>query len=100
MDNKEEEHRLIKHRKEKLERIKESRNPYKNNYARTHQCKDVINDESLIDNSNIKAGNVIVGLASFGKTNYEDQYNSGIGSNGLTSARHDVFDKYLKDKFG
>ena len=42
MDNKEEEHRLIKHRKEKLERIKESRNPYKNNYARTHQCKDVI----------------------------------------------------------
>ncbi len=55
--------------------------------------------EDVIDNSNINAGNVIVGLASFGKTNYEDQYNSGIGSNGLTSARHDVFDKYLKDKF-
>ena len=55
--------------------------------------------EDVIDNSNIKTGNVIVGLASFGKTNYEDQYNSGIGSNGLTSARHDVFDKYLKDKF-
>ena len=55
--------------------------------------------EDVIDNSNIKAGNVIVGLSSFGKTNYEDQYNSGIGSNGLTSARHDVFDKYLKDKF-
>ena len=55
--------------------------------------------EDVIDNSNIKAGNVIVGLASFGKTNYEDQYNSGIGSNGLTSARHDVFDKYLKDKY-
>ena len=55
--------------------------------------------EDVIDNSNIKPGNVIVGLASFGKTNYEDQYNSGIGSNGLTSARHDVFDKYLKDKF-
>ncbi len=55
--------------------------------------------EDVIDNSNIKAGNVIVGLASFGKSNYEDQYNSGIGSNGLTSARHDVFDKYLKDKF-
>ena len=55
--------------------------------------------EDVIDNSNIKAGNVIVGLASFGKTNYEDKYNSGIGSNGLTSARHDVFDKYLKDKF-
>ena len=55
--------------------------------------------DDVIDNSNIKAGDVIVGLASFGKTNYEDQYNSGIGSNGLTSARHDVFDKYLKDKF-
>ena len=55
--------------------------------------------QDVIDNSNIKAGNVIVGLASFGKTNYEDQYNSGIGSNGLTSARHDVFDKYLKEKF-
>ena len=55
--------------------------------------------QDVIDNSNIKANNVIVGLASFGKTNYEDQYNSGIGSNGLTSARHDVFNKYLKDKF-
>ena len=55
--------------------------------------------EDVIDNSNIKPGNVIVGLASFGKTSYEDEYNSGIGSNGLTSARHDVFDKYLKDKF-
>ena len=55
--------------------------------------------DDVVDNSNIKAGDVIVGLASFGKTNYEDQYNSGIGSNGLTSARHDVFDKYLKDKF-
>tara|TARA_B100001029_G_scaffold6947_1_gene4918 strand:- start:239 stop:1411 length:1173 start_codon:yes stop_codon:yes gene_type:complete len=55
--------------------------------------------EDVIDNSNIKDGNVIIGLASFGKTNYEDQYNSGIGSNGLTSARHDVFDKYLKDKY-
>ena len=58
-----------------------------------------IKKQDVIDNSNIKANNVIVGLASFGKTNYEDQYNSGIGSNGLTSARHDVFDKYLKDKF-
>jgi len=55
--------------------------------------------QDVIDNSNIKADNIIVGLASFGKTNYEDQYNSGIGSNGLTSARHDVFDKYLKEKF-
>lgn len=55
--------------------------------------------EDVIDNSNIKASNVIVGLASFGKTNYEDQYNSGIGSNGLTSARHDVFEKYLKKRY-
>ena len=55
--------------------------------------------EEVIDNSNIKGGDVIVGLASFGKTTYEDEYNSGIGSNGLTSARHDVFDKYLKIKY-
>ena len=72
MDNKEEEHRLIKHRKEKLERIKESRNPYKNNYARTHQCKDVINDEGLIDNSNIKVS--VLGRMSskrmMGKSNF------------------------------
>jgi len=47
----------------------------------------------VIDNANIKAGNVIVGLASFGQTTYETEYNSGIGSNGLTSARHDVFNK-------
>jgi phosphoribosylformylglycinamidine cyclo-ligase len=45
----------------------------------------------IIDNANIKAGDVIVGLASFGKATYEDQYNGGMGSNGLTSARHDVF---------
>tara|TARA_A100001035_G_scaffold136494_1_gene107414 strand:- start:2555 stop:4021 length:1467 start_codon:yes stop_codon:yes gene_type:complete len=72
MDNKEEEHRLIKHRKEKLERIKESRNPYKNNYARTHQCKDVINDQSLIGNSNIKVS--VLGRMSskrmMGKSNF------------------------------
>ena len=55
--------------------------------------------DEVIDNSNIKNGDVIVGLASFGKTTYEDEYNSGIGSNGLTSARHDVFDKYLKIKY-
>ena len=55
--------------------------------------------DEVIDNSNIKVGDVIVGLASFGKTIYEDEYNSGIGSNGLTSARHDVFDKYLKIKY-
>ena len=58
-----------------------------------------LNKEEVIDNSNIKNGDVIVGLASFGKTTYEDEYNSGIGSNGLTSARHDVFDKYLKIKY-
>ena len=60
-------------------------------------CRLKKND--IIDNSNIKNGDVIVGLASFGKTTYEDEYNSGIGSNGLTSARHDVFDKYLKIKY-
>ncbi len=53
----------------------------------------------VIDNKNIKPGNVIVGLASFGKATYEDEYNGGMGSNGLTSARHDVFAKYLKDKY-
>lgn len=53
----------------------------------------------VIDNSKIRSGNVIVGLASFGKTKYEEEYNSGIGSNGLTSARHDVFQKYLKEKY-
>lgn len=45
----------------------------------------------VIDNANIKAGDVIVGLASFGKATYESEYNGGMGSNGLTSARHDVF---------
>ncbi|HEX8039481.1 MAG TPA: AIR synthase related protein [Chryseosolibacter sp.] len=45
----------------------------------------------VINNANIKAGDVIVGLASFGKATYEDEYNGGMGSNGLTSARHDVF---------
>lgn len=53
----------------------------------------------VIDNSNIKAGDVIVGLSSFGQATYEKEYNGGMGSNGLTSARHDVFDKYLADKF-
>lgn len=47
----------------------------------------------VIDNKNIQPGDVIVGLASYGKTNYEDGYNGGMGSNGLTSARHDVFHK-------
>ena len=48
---------------------------------------------------NIKDGNVIVGLASFGLASYESEYNSGIGSNGLTSARHDIFANYLADKY-
>ncbi len=55
--------------------------------------------EDVIDNANIKAGDVIVGLASFGQANYEKEYNGGMGSNGLTSARHDVFHKYLAEKF-
>lgn len=48
---------------------------------------------------NIQPGDVIVGLASFGQTTYEDEYNGGMGSNGLTSARHDVFSKYLAEKY-
>ena len=53
----------------------------------------------VIDNANIKAGDVIVGLASFGQAKYETSYNGGMGSNGLTSARHDVFDNYLAQKY-
>ena len=53
----------------------------------------------VIDNANIKPGNVIVGLASFGQATYENAYNGGMGSNGLTSARHDVFSKYLVEKY-
>jgi len=53
----------------------------------------------VIDNANIKAGDVIVGLESFGQSTYETEYNGGMGSNGLTSARHDVFDNYLADKY-
>jgi len=53
----------------------------------------------VIDNANIQAGDVIVGLASFGQAKYEKSYNGGMGSNGLTSARHDVFDKYLAQKY-
>lgn len=55
--------------------------------------------EDVISNHNIKPGNVIVGLASFGKATYETEYNGGMGSNGLTSARHDVFGKYLAEKY-
>jgi len=53
----------------------------------------------VIDNANIKAGDVIVGMASYGKATYENEYNGGMGSNGLTSARHDVFGKYLAEKY-
>lgn len=53
----------------------------------------------VIDNANIKAGDVIVGLASYGQATYEKEYNGGMGSNGLTSARHDVFAKYIAQKY-
>lgn len=53
----------------------------------------------VIDNANIQPGDVIVGLASFGQATYEKEYNGGMGSNGLTSSRHDVFSKYLAAKY-
>jgi len=53
----------------------------------------------IIDNANIRPGDVIVGLSSTGQATYEQQYNGGMGSNGLTSARHDVFAKYLASKY-
>lgn len=53
----------------------------------------------VIDNANIQAGDVIVGLASFGQATYEKEYNGGMGSNGLTSARHDVFAHYLAENY-
>jgi phosphoribosylformylglycinamidine cyclo-ligase len=53
----------------------------------------------VIDNANIRPGDVIVGLASYGHATYEKEYNGGMGSNGLTSARHDVFSKYLAKKY-
>ena len=55
--------------------------------------------EQVISNHKIKAGNVIVGLASFGQATYESEYNGGMGSNGLTSARHDVFNKTIAKKY-
>ena len=58
-----------------------------------------IKKSQIIDNSNIKAGNVIVGLSSSGTSSYDNEYNSGIGSNGLTSARHDVLSHYIKEKY-
>ncbi len=53
----------------------------------------------VINNANIRPGDVIVGLASYGQATYEKEYNGGMGSNGLTSARHDVFSKYLAEKY-
>jgi len=53
----------------------------------------------VVDNANIQAGDVIVGLTSFGQATYEKEYNGGMGSNGLTSARHDVFNSTLKSKY-
>ena len=55
--------------------------------------------EDVITNEKIAPGDVIVGLASFGQASYEDSYNGGMGSNGLTSARHDVFNKSVKEKY-
>jgi len=55
--------------------------------------------EDVISNHRIQGGNVIVGLASYGKANYEKEYNGGMGSNGLTSARHDVFHKAIAEKY-
>lgn len=58
-----------------------------------------IRRDQIIDNARIREGDVVVGLSSYGQTAYEDTYNSGIGSNGLTSARHDVFDKSMARMF-
>lgn len=55
--------------------------------------------KDVVDNSRIQSGDVIVGLASFGQATYETEYNGGMGSNGLTSARHDVFEKSIAKKF-
>ncbi len=55
--------------------------------------------DEVVDNANIQSGDVIVGLASYGQATYEDEYNGGMGSNGLTSARHDVFSKYIAEKY-
>lgn len=55
--------------------------------------------DDVINNANIAGGDVIVGMASFGKASYEHEYNGGMGSNGLTSARHDVFAKNIAEKY-
>ncbi len=62
----------------------------------TVSCR--INRSKIIE-TNIQAGDVIVGIASFGQASYEDKYNGGMGSNGLTSARHDVFDRIYAEKY-
>ena len=53
----------------------------------------------VVSNKNIQPGDAIIGMSSFGQTNYEKTYNGGMGSNGLTSARHDVFNKYIAEKY-
>lgn len=58
-----------------------------------------IKREQVVDNANIRAGNVVIGLASYGQAIYEEEYNGGMGSNGLTSARHDVFHKEYAGKY-
>ena len=58
-----------------------------------------IKRSDIIDNGRIKQGNVIIGLSSFGQASYENEYNGGMGSNGLTSARHDIFSKVLASKY-
>ena len=58
-----------------------------------------IKRNNIINNANIRVGDVIVGLSSFGQATYENEYNGGMGSNGLTSARHDVFSNFVKEKY-
>ena len=58
-----------------------------------------MNKKDIINNANISAGDIILGLSSFGQTTYESEYNSGISSNGLTSARHDIFNKKIAQDF-
>ncbi len=58
-----------------------------------------IKRDKIIDNANIAPNDIIIGLASFGQASYETEYNGGMGSNGLSSARHDVFNNYLKTKY-
>jgi len=62
-------------------------------------CDPIPSRADIIDNANIRAGDVVVGLASYGQSKYETEYNGGMGSNGLTSARHDVFSKELAAKY-